>query len=441
MTRFFEPVTLTEQVSRSPLLIYAALSFSLAATYLALWRAATDFRIFRNMGVFLLLVGAEEVTLYLGGDSFQWALIALISPVIVTIAGEAMRIPNRRWSMLIWPVCLGQLIFGWFPSFQGLRLHTIDISNFLLCILTIEGIRLGRRRDRQIAAAFVFLICFRWTLSPLFRAVTGLPRSVDLKGWHWSLNPISLILLATTTLAVYVRALVEDRREKQRLVAELEAARSVQQVLIPDDVSSVAGFAIDTVYKPAGEVGGDFFQVLPLSDKRVLIVIGDVSGKGMPAAMIVSLLIGTLRTLVHYTQSPAEILAAMNQRVLNRSRGGFTTCLIVRADPDGILTLANAGHLSPYKSGRETEVEACLPLGLDDHAVYAETSIELGQGQQLTLVTDGVVEARGKGGELFGFDRTEAISSQGAEAIAEAAQTFGQDDDITVLTVTRLATV
>ena len=99
------------------------------------------------------------------------------------------------------------------------------------------------------------------------------------------MNPVSLIVLATTTLVIYVRALIEDRREKQRLADELEAARSVQQVLIPEEIPSIAGFAIQSIYLPAGEVGGDFFQILPLRDDGVLVVIGDVSGKGCQPAM------------------------------------------------------------------------------------------------------------------------------------------------------------
>src|SRR6202012_896313 len=110
----------------------------------------------------------------------------------------------------------------------------------------------------------------------------------------------------------------------------------------------IAGFALESVYKPAGQVGGDFFQIIPIANGGVLAAIGDVSGKGMPAAMTVSLLVGTLRTLVHYTQSPAEILSAMNQRMLARSSGGFTTCLVLRLDRDGAATVANAGHLAPY---------------------------------------------------------------------------------------------
>jgi serine phosphatase RsbU (regulator of sigma subunit) len=185
-------------------------------------------------------------------------------------------------------------------------------------------------------------------------------------------------------------------------------------------------------------VGGDFFQILEAQSGGVLAVIGDVSGKGMPAAMTVSLLVGTVRTLAHFTQSPGAILSAMNQRMLGRSQGGFTTCLVIRADADGALTVANAGHIAPYLAGRELPIENGLPLGLAAEAVYTESVFQLTPGAQLTLLTDGVVEARNGAGTLFGFDATALISTEPAETIARAAQEFGQDDDITVLTLTRL---
>jgi serine phosphatase RsbU (regulator of sigma subunit) len=194
---------------------------------------------------------------------------------------------------------------------------------------------------------------------------------------------------------------------------------------------------IASIYKPFGEVGGDFFQILPLEDGSVLVAIGDVSGKGMPAAMTVALLVGTLRTLADSTQSPGEILKAMNQRMIGRTNGGFTTCMVLRADPYGNLAIANAGHISPYKNGTELDVDNGLPLGLVEGATYCESPFNLHPNEQLTFLTDGVVEARSKSGELFGFDRTAAIASKSAEFIALAAQSFGQDDDVTVLTLTR----
>jgi len=227
----------------------------------------------------------------------------------------------------------------------------------------------------------------------------------------------------------------KEWRKRDALRAEFEAARVVQQVLVPQENPPIAGLRIESVYKPAGEVGGDFYQILPTSAGGVLIVIGDVSGKGMPAAMTVSLLVGTVRTLAHYTQSPGEILSAMNQRMLGRSRNGFTTCLVLRVDRDGAITAANAGHLPPYIDGQEVPVETGLPLGLIAESKYSETNLPFANPAQLTLLTDGVVEAQSASKELFGFDRTATISTKTAEEIALAAQQFGQEDDITVLTL------
>jgi len=159
----------------------------------------------------------------------------------------------------------------------------------------------------------------------------------------------------------------------------------------------------------------------------------------MPAAMTVALLVGTLRTLAHYTQSPSEILDAMNRRMLARSQGGFTTCLVLSVAQDGTITVANAGHLAPYLQGNEVAIANGLPLGLSEEAAYPESEFALPDHAQLTLVTDGVVEARDRTGELFGFDRTAALSTQPASSIAQTAQEFGQDDDITVLTLSRTA--
>jgi hypothetical protein len=269
-----------------------------------------------------------------------------------------------------------------------------------------------------------------WTLgntisAPLF-TIFGSPVTAP--------NIGSTLLLIVLAYAVN-RYAAENSRRQMAMQQEFQNARVVQQILIPADIPEVPGFTIESVYKPAGEVGGDFFQIVALEHGGVLAVIGDVSGKGMPAAMTVSLLVGTVRTLAHYTQSPGEILAAMNQRMLARSQGGFTTCLVLRADADGTLTAANAGHLSPYIDGAEVAVESGLPLGLAAHSIYSETQCSLKPGQQLTLLTDGVIEARDQSGELFGFERAAAISCKSADQIAKTAELFGQDDDITVLTL------
>ncbi len=133
--------------------------------------------------------------------------------------------------------------------------------------------------------------------------------------------------------------------------------------------------------------------------------------------------------------APGEILAAMNQRMLARSNGGFTTCLVLRVERDGSARAANAGHIAPYVNGTELHLQNGLPLGLAAASEYVESDFLLTAGSRITLLTDGVLEARNDKGDLFGFERTAEISTAGAEIIATAAQEFGQDDDITVLTL------
>jgi stage II sporulation SpoE-like protein len=239
-----------------------------------------------------------------------------------------------------------------------------------------------------------------------------------------------------TMLAILIQRFSRTARQQDDLRREQEAARTVQQMLIPDTLPPIPGFEIRAVYRPFGEVGGDFFQIIPVP-QGALIVLGDVSGKGLPAAMTVSLLVGTLRTLAHYTQSPGEILAAMNQRMLGRNNGGFTTCLVLTVSSAGILTAANAGHIPPYLNGHELLLENGLPIGIAAGIKYPEITFTLPPDARLTLLTDGILEATSPATkELFGFARTAAIGTQSAEAIALAAQQFGQEDDITVLTLT-----
>ena len=231
----------------------------------------------------------------------------------------------------------------------------------------------------------------------------------------------------------------EMSRQQALLEGELAAAREVQQVILPEQVEAVPGFNVESMYQPAQQVGGDFFQVLPAGDGGLLIVVGDVAGKGLPAAMLVSVLVGAIRGVAQYTKDPAELLASLNERLIGRTHGGFSTAVVARITADGSVTIANAGHLSPYLDGREVELQGALPLGVVKNAAYQVTHFHLPQGSRLTFYSDGVIEAQNAKGELFGFERGRAISVQSAAAIVEAARQFGQEDDITVVTIERLA--
>jgi hypothetical protein len=225
-------------------------------------------------------------------------------------------------------------------------------------------------------------------------------------------------------------------RTRDELRVELATAREMQQQLVAPP-SDVPGFRIESAYFPARQVGGDFFRVISEGENGVLVVVGDVSGKGLGAAMTVSAVIGALRSIPPV--SPAWILNALNSGLMGHLHGGFVTCCAARITQDGKVTIANAGHLSPYRSGAEVAVEAGLPLGIVQGAEYEEIQFLLGPEESLTFLSDGVVEARNASGELFGFERTLRISNSGAGVIAQAAKDFGQDDDITVLSITRAA--
>ena len=224
---------------------------------------------------------------------------------------------------------------------------------------------------------------------------------------------------------------------------ELKSAREVQQVLIPEALPEVAGYAIQSVYQPAQEVGGDFFQIISLADESSLVVLGDVSGKGLKAAMNVALIVGTVRTLAEYDSDPAAVLIGLNRRLVGRMQGGFATTIVLKLDTSGDCTLANAGHLPPFLNSSEMTLDPSLPLGIVTDADYVSRYIVLSDDDRMTLYTDGVLEACNSARELYGFERIKTLLTKRPDAstIAETARAFGQEDDSTVLTITRLPVI
>jgi phosphoserine phosphatase RsbU/P len=262
--------------------------------------------------------------------------------------------------------------------------------------------------------------------------------------FNWTAGPFTInatsldgcLFVLSLAVILVVRA-ARIARQQAHLETELAAAREVQQILLPEQIERVPGFSIETAYEPAQQVGGDFFQILPVADGSLLLVVGDVAGKGLPAAMLVSVLVGAIRGVSEYTQEPAELLANLNQRLVGRVAGSLSTALAARIFPDGSVVLANAGHLPPYLDGQEVPVSGALPLGAKGGTRYETMRFQLPRGSRLTFFSDGIVEAQNAQGELFGFERSRAISMQPVAAIVEAAKAFGQQDDMTVIAITR----
>lgn len=341
------------------------------------------------------------------------------------------------------------------PVFE--RLDAVFTAGFSLAgLYPLVLILLGFRRSHDPARRFVVIAAF---LSEMYFVIQHSSRQGQ-RFTHWTLGGtmlqplfhvmgvevhaqdlLSLLLLISIVYAVY-HFIVEQAQRQRMLQQEFKSAQELQRLLIPEALPALPGYAVTSAYRPAAEVGGDFFQLIPFEDDSALLVVGDVSGKGLKAAMAVTLIVGALRTLVEISTEPAEILAGLNRRLHGRLTNGFATCLVLHIDSSGDCLIANAGHLSPFLNEREVSLPAALPLGLVLDASYDRTALHLNVDDRLTLYTDGLVEARNATGELFGFERLArliATRPDASQAVA-AAVAFGQDDDITVLTLTRLAT-
>jgi hypothetical protein len=247
------------------------------------------------------------------------------------------------------------------------------------------------------------------------------------------LNTIALQTAAAIANSLLCAEMVDAARIRAALAAELHAASTVQQLLLQSASGATPGFQVESVYLPASEVGGDFFFVSPDPDGALTAIVGDVSGKGLTAAMRVAMILGVLRR--ETSHDPSDILAALNNALIARGQLGFTTACCIRMSLSGDFALANAGHIAPYLSGQEIVTPPALPLGLVPDQSYERVHGRLSGAERLVLLSDGVPEARSHTGELYGFDRLAELTLMPADAIAEAARIFGQEDDITVLTL------
>jgi hypothetical protein len=339
--------------------------------------------------------------------------------------------------------------------------HLAQVYDFLLLVaeivfLVLITVLLFRAWRRGLKEAGVMLLPFLLvaTSDSLNTVFDYAARQQGLSGQfnflHFQLGPIefsastaSYTIFLGSLIAVILYRFINVSEEEQRSAAEIEAARSVQVLLIPTHLPSNRNFMLESAYLPVNAVGGDFFQVLPLQDESLLVVVGDVSGKGLQAAMSASTLVGALRN--ELSHDPATVLNRLNRVLLGATSGpaangsggvaSFATCLCARIYPDGSMTIANAGHLSPYRDGREMELPAGLPLGIVAGIEYEQAAFRLNRGERLIFLSDGVVEAMNPQGELFGFERTQQISNEPALYIAQTARHFGQNDDITVVSL------
>jgi len=313
------------------------------------------------------------------------------------------------------------------------------------CLLLLVVLFEGFRRDPAealLAVIPIFLLELAsvfYYITPLFNIPSPMLRIFGLGIDFGSLASIVMALvIGALVLRRFLHNRVTHELARQSLQQELEQAHELQQrVLVPENIHSPS-FSVEAEYHPAQVVGGDFYQTVLGIDGSLLIIIGDVSGKGITAAMLVAVLVGAARTRANESFDPASMLAVLNQHLSGRSGGHFATCLVAHLRPSGQLRIANAGHIPPYLNGCEIDLDGSLPLGIAGTLDPSTKAFQLRPGDQLSFITDGVVEARNKKGELFGFERARVLSTASAEKVVHEAQAFGQEDDITVLRVAYL---
>ena len=250
--------------------------------------------------------------------------------------------------------------------------------------------------------------------------------------------------------------LEQEIRERERVEQELRVARSIQQASLPKEVPQLEGWQIAPYYQPAREVGGDFYDFHLLPEGQLGLVVGDATGKGVPAALVMSTTCGMLRLAAQGFSSPGQMLGGVNEVLFpNIPSNMFVTCFYAILDPkSGRLSYANAGHDLPYlhRNGDTEELRARgMPLGLMPKMSYEEKETILHSGEAALLYSDGLVEAHDPAGEMFGFPRLRALIAEHGEKLSLAdllleelysfaGERWEQEDDITILTLRRSAT-
>ena len=250
--------------------------------------------------------------------------------------------------------------------------------------------------------------------------------------------------------------LEQEIRDRERVEQELMVARSIQQASLPKEVPQLEGWQIAPYYQPAREVGGDFYDFHLLPEGQLGLVVGDATGKGVPAALVMSTTCGMLRLAAQGSSSPGQMLRGVNEVLFpNIPSNMFVTCFYAILDPkSGRLSYANAGHDLPYlhRNGDTEELRARgMPLGLMPKMSYEEKETILHSGEAALLYSDGLVEAHDPAGEMFGFPKLRALIAEHGEKLSLAdllleelysfaGERWEQEDDITILTLRRSAT-
>lgn len=253
-------------------------------------------------------------------------------------------------------------------------------------------------------------------------------------------------------LGQLMRAQEVEARERERIQQELRIAQLIQQQFLPAELPELGSWHVSAFYRPARTVGGDFYDIIELPDGRIMAVAGDVTDKGVPAALVMASTHALLRSAAQDATSPGEVLRRVNELLIPQiPLNMFVTCLVMFIDLEsGLTQFANAGHNLPFvaRDGGVIRLEARgMPLGLMPGSHYDEIETVIEPADIVLLYSDGITEQHDAGGEMFGFDRTAELvggATSGDELVDRAVQELGrfstgveQEDDITLVTLHR----
>jgi serine phosphatase RsbU (regulator of sigma subunit) len=419
-------------------------------------------RVYLWIGALLLLIAAGSYLVVVATWT-QW--IGGNSPLVVR-EGFLYPLVFAGWVM-VWRVWFRLRRPAWIPWVLAGLVPLLVVSNLLALNLWFTVV------PPRLSPAFVLVSLFLRVALAVLMLVTAFQgiREHGLEGWaalpavvlagisefyrelsflhilnFWfpfgiqiTTRQLADLLLVAVLAVLLLRRLVLSVRSQRRMALDVKQAQEVQQVILPEARMVFPGLVVESEYRPALEVGGDFFQIIPnKTDGTLLIVAGDVTGKGLKAGMLVALLVGAVRMGAESNPDPLFLLQALNRRLWGRG-DAQATCLALTIARDGEVTLANAGHMAPYLNGEPMTIEGSLPLGMIEGAEFSVMHFKLKDDDKLVLMSDGIAEAKDSEGRLFGFERVHELlrNAKSASEVACAAESFGQEDDISVISVTR----